>query len=295
MEIRKAVIPVAGLGTRLLPATKSMPKEMLAVGRKPVVQYVVEEMEACGLKDILFVTGRSKRTIEDHFDFNSELYSNLVGTGKRDLLESLSFENMEATFFYVRQAQPKGLGHAIMQARDFVGNEDFVVALGDSIICEDGKRLLETMLEAKKERNAEAVIAVQAVPWEEVHHYGIVKPLSGQSGAVVDLASIIEKPSKNEAPSNLAVAARYIFSPLIFDMLERTLTDKRGELQVTDAIESLIRQGKRVCVVVMQGKQKRYDIGNYLSYYKAFIDFAMSDPDYGQDLRHYVEKALQGE
>lgn len=292
MSIKKAVIPVAGLGTRLLPATKSMPKEMLAVGRKPVVQYVVEELESSGLTDILFVTGRSKRAIEDHFDFNPELYNNLVDNGKDELLESLSFENMKAAFFYVRQNMPKGLGHAIMQSRDFVGNDSFVVALGDSIIREDGRALVQIMLDVQAERDAEAVIAVEEVPWAEVHRYGIIKPKEGETGRVVDLASIVEKPTKTDAPSNMAVAARYIFRPSIFEMLDRTLTDKRGELQLTDAIESLIRQGKRVCAVVMQGKQKRFDIGNYQSYYKAFIEFALNDPEYGQTLRDYLEDLL---
>ena len=292
MSIKKAVIPVAGLGTRLLPATKSMPKEMLAVGRKPVVQYVVEELEKSGLTDILFVTGRSKRAIEDHFDFNPELYNNLVNNGKNELLENLSFENMKASFFYVRQSVAKGLGHAIMQSKDFIGADSFVVALGDSIIREDGQALLEIMLNIQVERDAEAVIAVEEVPWAEVHRYGIIKAREGETGRVLDLASIVEKPAKTEAPSNLAVAARYIFRPSIFEMLDRTLTDKHGELQLTDAIESLIRQGKRVCAVVLQGKQKRFDIGNYQSYYKAFLEFALNDPEYGPSLRDYLEDLL---
>src|SRR5215212_6787683 len=238
-----AVVPVAGLGTRLLPATKSQPKEMLPVGRKPVVQYVFEELTAAGLQRILFVTGPGKNSIENHFDINEELVQMLREKGREELLEALAFERAPVQYFYTRQRQALGLGHAVLSARAFVGTEPFVVALGDSIIGLDRQSdIVARMRDTFEAKGAAAVIALEEVPREEVRHYGIVEPRAGL-GDVFELADVIEKPSPADAPSTLAIAARYVLSADIFAALARTPPGVGGEIQLTDGIRKLIRDG----------------------------------------------------
>ena len=247
MPVDFAVVPVAGRGTRLLPLTKSQPKEMLPVGRKPVVQYVVEELARCGIGRLLFITGPGKTAIENHFDIDAELIDHLRETGKEELLLELAFEREDLEYFYTRQRRQLGLGHAVLCARPVVGQQPFVVALGDSIIgLHAQSQVVRTMIEQFESRRADAVVAFEEVPREEVVHYGIAKPRDG-IGDVFELADLSRSPSVAEAPSNLAVAARYVFSPAIFDCLDRTRPGKGDEIQLTDAIRLLIRAGRPRC------------------------------------------------
>jgi UTP--glucose-1-phosphate uridylyltransferase len=290
--ITKAIIPAAGLGTRLLPATKSQPKEMLPVGRKPVVQWVVEELQGAGLRQLLIITGRHKRTIEDHLDADPQLVAALEEASSEAVLEDLSFLEAQSRFFFLRQSEPKGLGHAISLCADFCSADDCVVALGDTIIsCEEPQAPLEGMMRAFGDLGAAAMVAVDRVPPDETFRYGVVR-LSGAQpppAEPVAITDIIEKPPLGTAPSNLAVAARYVFSPAIFEALARTLPDRRGEIQLTDAIRLLIQQGQRVYAWPLAPGQTRYDVGNFESYYRAFIDFALADERYGYMVRKYVK------
>jgi UTP--glucose-1-phosphate uridylyltransferase len=288
MPIDLAVVPVAGRGTRLLPLTKSQPKEMLPVGRKPVVQYVVEELARSGIGRLLFVTGPGKTAIENHFDIDAELIASLRETGKEELLAELAFEREDLQYFYTRQRQQLGLGHAVLCARPVVGHESFVVALGDSIIglCAQSD-VVRTMIHQFETSRAAAVVAFEEVPPEEVHQYGIAKP-RGAVDDVFELADMIEKPDAREAPSNLAVAARYVLSPAIFDYLEKTPPGKGDEIQLTDAIRLMIRDGAKALGVRLPPGEQRFDIGNFESYFQAFAEFALADPDYGPALRSHV-------
>ena len=291
MQIDIAVVPVAGLGTRLLPATKSQPKEMLPVGRKPVVQYVTEELTRVGLKQMLFVTGPGKTSIENHFDLNLELIQSLREAGKEELLAELEFERAPVRYFFTRQRRLLGLGHAVACAEAFVGNQPFVVALGDSIIGMNAQSdVVRRMMDVYAERDAVAVIAFEEVPPADVHRYGIAAPREG--GDVFDIDDLIEKPSREEAPSNLAIAARYVLSPAIFDALARTPPGAGGEIQLTDAIRLLLREGGRVVGVSLGPQERRYDIGNFDSYFRAFAEFALADPIYGPGLRRHLEALL---
>jgi UTP--glucose-1-phosphate uridylyltransferase len=291
MDIEIAVVPVAGLGTRLLPATKSQPKEMLPVGRKPVVQYVIEELTRVGTRQILFVTGPGKTSIENHFDLNSELIQTLRDTGKEELLAELAFERSAVQYFYTRQRQLLGLGHAVLCARSFVGRRPFIVALGDSIIGMHAESdVVRRMQRCFLERDAVAVIAFEEVPLEDVSSYGVAAPKG--PGDVFELADVVEKPSPEEAPSNLAIAARYILSPAIFDALERQAPGKGGEIQLTDAIRAVIKQGGKAYGVRLTGGERRYDIGNFDAYFQAFVEFALADPKHGADLRRHLETLL---
>jgi len=293
MSVDIAVVPVAGRGTRLLPLTKSQPKEMLPVGRKPVVQYVVEELARCGIGRLLFVTGPGKTAIENHFDIDAELVDMLRETGKEELLAELAFEREDIEYFYTRQRRQLGLGHAVLCARPVVGDQSFVVALGDSIIGLNAQsEVVGTMIERFETSRAAAVIALEEVPREEVVHYGIAKPRDG-AGDVFSLDDLIEKPSVGEAPSNLAVAARYVFSPAIFPYLERTPRGKGNEIQLTDAIRMLIRDGREVLGVRLRRDETRFDIGNFESYFTSFVEFALADPQDGPALRRYLEKLLE--
>ena len=292
MQINLAVIPVAGLGTRLLPATKSQPKEMLPVGRKPVVQYVVEELARVGIERLLFITGPGKASIENHFDLDSELIQVLRETGKEELLEELEFERSPLQYFYTRQRQLLGLGHAVLCARPFVGDQPFVVALGDSIIGMHAQSdVVERMKQCFIERQAQAVIAFEEVPPGEVFRYGIAKPANGESD-VFALADVIEKPDVGEAPSNLAIAARYVFAPSIFEALQRTPPGKNGEIQLTDAVRLILQEGGCAFGVRLRPEERRYDIGNFESYFHAFIEFALADEKYGAGLHAYLEELL---
>ena len=290
--IKSAVVPVAGHGTRLLPATKSQPKEMLPVARKPIVQYVVEELVANGIEQILFVTGRSKNSIENHFDHDPELFRVLSEGNKEELLQELNFEALKAKFFYTRQRLQKGLGDAIFCAEHFAGEEPFLVALGDSILgLHATSRAVTRMIDVYESRHASCVIAVEEVPREETVHYGIVQP-EGNGGDAFRVINLVEKPRAEEAPSNLAIAGRYIFSPVIFDMIRRVKPDRRGEIQLTDAIQFLCDEGRRVMAVKLQAQEKRYDIGNFSSYFESFVEFALADPVYGVEFRRTLERLL---
>jgi UTP--glucose-1-phosphate uridylyltransferase len=291
MDIDIAVVPVAGLGTRLLPATKSQPKEMLPVGRKPVVQYVIEELTRVGTRQVLFVTGPGKASIENHFDLNGDLIQTLRETGKEELLAELAFERSAVQYFYTRQRQLLGLGHAVLCARSFVGRRPFIVALGDSIIGMHAESdVVRRMARCFLERDAVAVIAFEEVDPSDVSSYGVASPKS--SGDVFELADVVEKPAPDEAPSNLAIAARYILSPAIFDVLARIPPGKGGEIQLTDAIRTLIREGGRAYGVRLTGGERRYDIGNFDAYFQAFVEFALADPKHGAALRRHLEGLL---
>jgi UTP--glucose-1-phosphate uridylyltransferase len=291
--ITKAVIPAAGLGTRLLPLTKSQPKEMLPVGRKPVIQYVVEELQAAALQQILVITGIRKRAIEDHFDSDPELTAALEQAGNEAVLADLNYMQGKSRFFYTRQSTPKGLGHAISLAADFVNGEDVVVALGDSLIAaEDPAAPLRAMMRAHCDLGAAAVVAVEKVPREEAFRYGIVS-INGMEpppGEPVAMTDIVEKPPHGTAPTTLAVAARYVFGPGIFEALSHTLPDRRGEIQISDAIKLLIQQGQPVYAWLLAPEQPRYDVGNFESYFQTFIDFALADERYGYLVRKYIKR-----
>jgi UTP--glucose-1-phosphate uridylyltransferase len=291
-QITKAVVPAAGLGTRLLPSTKSQPKEMLPVGRKPAIQYVVEELEAAGLQQLLIITGERKRAIEDHLDADPELVLALEQAGNEAVLEDLAYLEGEARFYFTRQSPPKGLGHAVSLAADFVDGDAFAVALGDSMIAAaDPAAPLRAMMAAQEQLQAAAVIAVEVVRPEDTYRYGIVdiggaEPAAGEPVAV---QNIVEKPAVESAPSTLAVSARYVFGPAIFEMLDRTLPGKGGEIQLTDGIRLLIQQGKPVYAWPLTPDQKRYDVGNFESYFRAFIEFALADERYGYLVRKYIK------
>jgi len=264
---------------------------MLPVAKKPVVQYVVEEMESNGVKQILLVTGKSKTSIENHFDFDHELTRHLRESGKEDLLPELEYERMRLEFFFTRQRKQKGLGDAILCAQHFTQDQPFVVALGDSILGINGtSQVVSQMIATFEERNAAAVIAVEEVPHEQVSSYGVVKP-SGD-GDVFEIEDLVEKPAAEEAPSNLAIAARYVFSPAIYSAIARTEPGKSGEIQLTDAVHLLIDEGQTILGVRIPAQQKRYDIGNFRSYFEAFIDFGLHDPELGPDLRRFLEARL---
>lgn len=290
--IRLAVVPVAGLGTRLLPATKSQPKEMLPVGRKPVVQYVVEELVRVGVQQVLFITGPGKASIENHFDLNNELIQVLRESGKEDLLSELAFERAAVQIFYTRQRQLLGLGHAVLCAESFTGTQPFIVALGDSIIgLQAQSDVVARMSQSFYENDADAVIAFEEIPPAEAPLYGIAQPAqAGACGELFRLADVIEKPSVAEAPSNLAIAARYIFSPKIYPALKRTRPGKGGEIQLTDAVRLLLREGGKVYGMCLRADEVRYDIGNFEAYFKAFLEFALADEQYGAVLKEHLQR-----
>lgn len=284
-----AVVPVAGLGSRLLPATKSQPKEMLPIGRKPIVQYVVEELTQVGMERILFITGPNKASIENHFDLNSELIQLLREEGKEELLAELDFERSPVHYFYTRQRQLLGLGHAVACAEALVGDQPFVVALGDSVIGMNAQSdVIRRMTRYFQQRKAEAVVAFEEVPESEVHHYGIAQPKDNAEH--FELVDVIEKPEPAQAPSNLAIAARYVFAPRIFDALKKIKPGKDNEIQLTDAIRVILQEGGRVYGVRLRNNERRYDIGNFESYFQAFVDFALADEKYGASFRAYLNE-----
>ena len=279
-----AVIPVAGRGTSLLPLTKCQPKEMLPVGRKPVVQYVVEELIHCGVNKLLFVTGSGKTAIENHFDTNDDLIQYLRLNGKEESLAELAFERKDAQYFYVRQRRLLGLGHAVLCAESFVKGRRFVVALGDTIIGLHHKaEVLQRMARIfdRESDSIKAVIAFDQVAEEDVVHYGIAAP-KNLDGEYFELADLVEKPDKSSAPSRLAVAARYVFAPDIFEYLKKTAPGINDEIQLTDAIRLLIQSGQKVVGVRLTPQESRYDIGTFESYYKAFLDAVKGEPTFNE-------------
>ncbi len=295
MAIDLAVVPVAGIGTRLLPATKSQPKEMLPVGRKPVVQHVVEELHYSGVRRVLFVTGHGKGSIEDFFDVDQALIDHLRSQGKEDQLAALAFERNALEYAYTRQREQLGLGHAVLTAAPFVQNEPFVVALGDSILGLHGQsRCVQRMTQICEERDAEMVVAFEELQSRtEVVHYGIAQPGVPLGDDLFELTDLIEKPGVDEAPSMLAVAARYVFKPTIFEYLQRTGRGKGNEIQLTDAMQSLIRERPGCAIgVKLPPGEKRYDIGNFASYFRAFLDFAVADEEYGEMIREHLRTVV---
>ncbi len=280
--IRKAVIPAAGLGTRFLPATKSLPKEMLPVVDKPSIQYVVEEAVAAGLTDILIITGRSKRAIEDHFDRNFELEHYLEEQGRDEMLRDVQASSEMADIHYVRQSDPLGLGHAVSVARQHVGDEPFAVLLADDIMVDDAS-LLKSML-GVHERYGRSVLALLEVPHDEISSYGCVNPRS-RDGDLIEVQGIVEKPPVAEAPSNLAVFGRYVFTPDIFDALARITPGRGGELQLTDAIALLLNDQTVYGQTFTSG---RHDIGQKLGFLRANIELALVRDDLGPQVRALI-------
>ena len=290
-----AVVPVAGHGTRLLPATKCQPKEMLPIGRKPTVQYVVEELALSSIRRLLFVTGAQKTAIENHFDEDEALITYLRESGREEELGELDFERQEMEYFYTRQRRQLGLGHAVLCARPLVGDQPFVVALGDSIIGLHAQSdIVHRMLSEFDQQDADVVVAFEEVPKSEVYRYGIAEP-RGSIGDVFELKRLIEKPSVEEAPSNLAVAARYVFGPGIFDKLAEVKPGKHGEIQLTDGIQQLLSDGGKGLGIRLKPGEQRFDIGNFESYFRAFVEFALADEKYGESLREFLKTLLVNE
>lgn len=287
MKIRKAIIPAAGLGTRFLPATKAMPKEMLPIVDKPTIQYIVEEAVAAGIEDIIIVTGKGKRAIEDHFDNSFELEHNLNEKGKWKLLEEVRKSSEMADIHYIRQKEPKGLGHAIWCARKFIGDEPFAVLLGDDVV-ESEVPCLKQMIDVYDEQQA-SVVGVQPVPWNEVSRYGIVDGTEIRDR--VYLANqLVEKPEVNTAPSNLAIMGRYILTPAIFDILGEQHAGVNGEIQLTDAI-SRLRETERVIAYNFSGI--RHDVGEKLGFIQTSIHYALQNIELREQLLEYMTEIIE--
>ena len=290
-SVTKAVIPAAGLGTRFLPATKATPKEMLPVVDRPAIQYVVEEAVRAGLHDVLMITGRNKRALEDHFDRVPVLERQLAEQGKDALLASvLETNELGGDLHYVRQGDPKGLGHAVLRAKRHVGDEAFAVLLGDDLIDEK-EDLLSRMVEVQ-ERTGGSVVALMEVPREAISAYGAaaIETVEGEDG-FVKITGLVEKPAADEAPSNYAVIGRYVLSPKVFEVLENTAPGRGNEIQLTDALQTLAQgegEGEGVYGVVFSGR--RFDTGDKLSYLKANVILAAERPEFGDDLRALLKE-----
>lgn len=289
LAVTKAVIPAAGLGTRFLPATKATPKEMLPVVDRPAIQYVVEEAIRAGLNDVLMITGRNKRALEDHFDRVPGLEQQLAEQGKDALLKSVEDSNELGEIHYVRQGDPKGLGHAVLRAKVHVGQEPFAVLLGDDLI--DEKEDLLSAMVAVQQKTGGSVVALMEVPEEQISAYGCaaIEQVDGQEG-FVKISGLVEKPAREEAPSNLAVIGRYVLSPKVFEVLEQTAPGRGGEIQLTDALQTLAQgdgEGEGVYGVVFKGR--RFDTGDKLSYLKANIILAAERDDLGPELRDWIK------
>ncbi|MBT0662766.1 UTP--glucose-1-phosphate uridylyltransferase GalU [Geobacter pelophilus] len=283
MQVKKAIFPVAGLGTRFLPATKSSPKEMLPLIDKPLVQYVVEEAVASGIEQILFVTGRGKRALEDHFDIAFELEAHLYDKGKDKELSHIREIAEMVNIFYVRQKEAKGLGHAILCARDFIGNEPFAVLLGDDII--DAQRpCLGQLLEVYRKYRG-PVLALEKVPMELISSYGCVKA-NAISERIFEVTDMVEKPKREEAPSDLAIIGRYVLTPEIFPILEKQAPGKGGEIQLTDAI---LKLSQDEAVYGCQFEGIRHDCGDKLGFLKATVDMALKREEFSNEFREYLK------
>ncbi|NLX92085.1 MAG: UTP--glucose-1-phosphate uridylyltransferase GalU [Firmicutes bacterium] len=282
MKVRKAIIPAAGLGTRFLPATKAQPKEMIPIIDKPAIQYIIEEVVSSGIHDILIITGRGKRSIEDHFDRSYELEEELAKKEKHDLLEIIRKISNLPNIHYIRQKQVLGLGHAIYCARTFVGDEPFAVLLGDDIIVSEKPCLLQMLEMYQKYKGS--IIGVQEISEEDVEKYGILQAKSVEERILI-IEDLIEKPARKEAPSNLAIIGRYIIDPLIFSILPGLQSKAKGEVQLTDALKILNRQ-KPVYGYLFEGK--RYDVGDKVGYLKATIEFALHREDLKDEFKEYL-------
>ncbi|NMH75285.1 UTP--glucose-1-phosphate uridylyltransferase GalU [Bacillus sp. RO2] len=288
MKVRKAIIPAAGLGTRFLPATKAMPKEMLPIVDKPTIQYIVEEAINAGIEDILIVTGKGKRAIEDHFDNSFELEQNLLSKGKVELLNEVQ-KPSNVDIHYIRQKEPKGLGHAIWCARKFIGNEPFAVLLGDDIVQSETPCLKQMIVQFDRFRSS--MLGVQSVNPDEVSRYGIVdgKEISKQ---LYTINALVEKPAMDEAPSNIAIMGRYILTPRIFDILQNQTPGAGGEIQLTDAIATL-NQFEAVYAYEFEGK--RYDVGEKLGFIETTIEFALQHDELKYPLLDFLSKVMNRE
>lgn len=289
MIVTKAIFPVAGLGTRFLPATKANPKEMLPIVDKPLIQYAVEEAVAAGVTELIFVTSSSKRAIEDHFDSNFELESNLIERGKLELLAIVRDILPDGvSCAYIRQKSPKGLGHAVLCAKQLVMNEPFAVLLADDLIDGGSHSCLQQMVGEFNESQS-SIIAVQSIPREETIKYGIVD-VADQHSRISSIKDIIEKPDPKNAPSTLGVVGRYILTPRIFTLLENTSQGSGGEIQLTDAIAKLLQEEK---VYALQFQGKRYDCGTKLGYLQATIAYALKHPELADDFKRSLEDAIE--
>jgi UTP--glucose-1-phosphate uridylyltransferase len=284
--VRKAVIPAAGLGTRFLPVTKSLPKEMLPIVDKPSIEYVVEEAVAAGLTDVLIITGRAKRATEDHFDRNFELEYHLERQGRTELLKAVQASSELADIHYVRQRDPLGLGHAVSVAREHVGDEPFAVLLPDDILVDDAA-LLRSMIATYQDHDR-CVLALLEVGADEISSYGCAAPRARDAAGVIEVAGIVEKPPADEAPSNLAVFGRYVFSPRIFDALDRITPGRGGELQLTDAIALLLESE----TVYGRTVATRHDIGQKVGWLRANIELALERPDLGGEVREMLAEIV---
>lgn len=284
MKIKKAIIPAAGLGTRFLPATKSIPKEMLPIVDKPTIQYIVEEVIASGIEDVLIITGRNKGSIEEHFDRAVELEDNLEKTNKEELLEEVRKISRMINIHTVRQKNPLGLGHAVYCAKSFVGNEPFAVLLGDDVV-DSKKPCLKQMIEVFEQYNS-TILGVQPVAWENVNKYGIV---SGEklSDNIYTVKDLIEKPSKDKAPTNVAILGRYIITPKIFEILENTSKGVGGEIQLTDGLKNLCNI-EDVYAYTFEGR--RYDVGSKIGFLEATVDYALKRDDLKDEFKAYLKK-----
>lgn len=285
-KVRKAIIPAAGLGTRFLPATKAMPKEMLPIVDKPTIQYIVEEAVASGIEDIIIVTGKGKRAIEDHFDHAFELEENLIRKEKFDLLEKVR-ESSKVEIHFIRQKEPLGLGHAVLCAKKFIGDEPFAVLLGDDIVQAQTPCLRQLM--DQYEEIGASIIGVQQVPNNETNRYGIISPLE-RDGRRYKVETFVEKPPIGEAPSNLAIMGRYILTPKIFTLLEKQEAGAGGEIQLTDAIQQL-NKIQRVFAYDFEGK--RFDVGDKIGFVKTTIEFALQRGELRDELLEYLEGVLE--
>jgi UTP--glucose-1-phosphate uridylyltransferase len=289
LKVRKAVFPAAGLGTRFLPATKAQPKEMLPIVDKPIIQYGVEEAMGAGCDQIIIVTGRGKTSIEDHFDVSYELEKMLEERGKKDLLKIVRDISDMMQVFYVRQKEALGLGHAVLTAKELVGNEPFATLLADDVI--DAKvPCLKQMIDVFNDKQA-SVLAIQKVEGPAISAYGVIKakPVEGSGGKLFEVLDLVEKPKFEDAPSDLAVIGRYVLTPTVFESLTHIQAGAGGELQLTDGLRSLLKKEK-IYGFIFEGK--RHDAGDKLGFLKATVEFALKRPDLGEPLRKYLKEIL---
>jgi UTP--glucose-1-phosphate uridylyltransferase len=282
MKVRKAIIPAAGLGTRFLPATKAQPKEMLPIVDKPTIQYIIEEAVASGIEEILIITGRNKRAIEDHFDKSVELENELAAKKKDELLKMVRDISNMAEIYYIRQKEPKGLGHAISCAKTFVGNEPFAVMLGDDVV-DSKKPCLKQLMDCYDEYKT-TILGVQKVPHTQVDKYGIVNGMHIEDG-VYKVKGLVEKPKIEEAPSDIAILGRYIITPSIFEILANTKPGKGGEIQLTDALKTLMHS-EAMYAYIFEGR--RYDVGDKLGFLQATVEFALKREDLREPFVKYL-------
>lgn len=282
-KIKKAVIPAAGLGTRFLPATKAQPKEMLPIVDKPTIQYIIEEAVASGIEEILIITGRNKKCIEDHFDKSVELELELEKSGKKEMLKLIREISDMVDIHYIRQKEPKGLGHAISCAKTFVGNEPFAVLLGDDLVYNEEKPCLKQLIDCYNEYNT-SILGVQTVDAKDVDKYGIIKGIHIES-RVHKVRGLVEKPTVKEAPSNIAILGRYIITPQIFEILEETKPGRGGEIQLTDALSKLINEE---AIYAYEFEGIRYDIGDKLGFLKATVEYTLRREDLRNEFMEYL-------